>query len=103
MCHRISRNSPIIEAQCQSNKILYFTSTDTENLFELNKKTQGEEWIYYNKKIEYKYKLDSKKEKEAYSHPPSSSSPHVESSKTTSNNLVTAIVAESTCKYKIKV
>jgi hypothetical protein len=55
MCHRISRNSPIIEAQCQSNKILYFTSTDTEILFELNKKTQGEEWIYHNKKIEYKY------------------------------------------------
>ena len=55
MSFRISKNSPIIEAQYQLNKILDFSSTDTKDLFEFNKKIQGEEWIYYNKKIEYKY------------------------------------------------
>lgn len=51
----ISKECPIIENIIQANRIMDFNSTDSENIFNENKKKLGEEWYYYNKKIEYKY------------------------------------------------
>lgn len=44
----------IINRTC-SNQVLEFTSTDTKEKFEENKNLLGENWYYYNKKIEYRY------------------------------------------------
>jgi hypothetical protein len=51
----ISKACPIIENIIQYNRIFNFNSTDNEIIFNENKKKLGEEWYYYNKKIEYKY------------------------------------------------
>lgn len=51
----ISENCPIIENILQSNKTMEFNSTDNQDLYIENKKKLGNEWYYYNKKIEYKY------------------------------------------------
>lgn len=51
----ISENCPIIENILQSNKTMEFNSTDNQDLYNENKKKLGNEWYYYNKKIEYKY------------------------------------------------
>jgi hypothetical protein len=55
VCKRITKNVPIIEANCHSNKKLKFTSTDTEQNFIINKKILGEDWEYFNKEIDYDY------------------------------------------------
>ena len=55
MCKRITKNVPIIEANCQSGKKLKFTSTDTEENFIINKEILGEDWEYFNKEIDYDY------------------------------------------------
>jgi len=52
---QINHNSPIIQNLAQANKILKFTSTDSEEQFKINRERLGEEWYYYNKEIEYKY------------------------------------------------
>jgi hypothetical protein len=51
----ISENCPVIENILQSNKTMEFNSTDNQDLYIENKKKLGNEWYYYNKKIEYKY------------------------------------------------
>ncbi len=51
----ISENCPIIENILQSNKTMEFNSTDNQDLYIENKKKLGNEWYYYDKKIEYKY------------------------------------------------
>ena len=51
----ISENCPVIENILQSNKTMDFNSTDNQDLYIENKKKLGNEWYYYDKKIEYKY------------------------------------------------
>lgn len=51
----ISEDFTHIENKTYSNKTLEYVSTDSFENFEKNKKLLGQDWYYYDKKIEYKY------------------------------------------------
>jgi hypothetical protein len=55
MIYSKNYDCPIILCNGDSNGILKFHSTDSEELYKTNKKIFGPDWYYYNNPIEYKY------------------------------------------------
>lgn len=51
----INTNIPVICNHGQMNRTFLFASTDNEDGYISNKEKLGENWYYYDKKIEYKY------------------------------------------------